>query len=86
VLPTQPRSHGLRSDPVNWQPVGRALETLYFPGAVLVVHSQLVVAERSGLARVLQGYVTIPFWLVSLLVGIAVTAGLVYLLRRSGED
>lgn len=48
---------------------------------------QVVLAtERTGIARVLYGYVTVPFWLVSLLVGVAVTVGLVYLLRRGTEE
>lgn len=37
---------------------------------------------RSGLEWLLYGHVTVPFWIVALLTGAAVTAGVVYMLRR----
>ena len=37
---------------------------------------------RSGLQWLLYGHVTVPFWLISLLVGLCITAALVYLTRR----
>ena len=43
----------------------------------------LVAAEDpGGLRAVLYGQITVPFWVVSILVGTAFTAGLVYLMRR----
>ena len=38
-------------------------------------------APESGLQWLLYGQWTVPFWLVSLLVGAAVTAGLLYFVR-----
>lgn len=36
----------------------------------------------SGLQWLLHGHFRVPFWPVALLVGLAITAGLVYLVRR----
>jgi len=41
--------------------------------------------RRSGLEWLLYGHVTVPFWIVALMAGLAVTAGLVHLLRRFAE-
>lgn len=42
----------------------------------------LLEANRSGLEWLLHGHVRVPFWPVALLVGLAITVGLVYLVRR----
>ena len=45
-----------------------------------------VLAEgRSGLQWLLYGHLTVPYWIVALLVGLAVTTGMVYLLRRLAD-
>ena len=49
---------------------------------VLLEPPVLLQTEPSGLEWLLYGHVTVPFWIVSLFVGAAVTAGVVYLLRR----
>ena len=65
--------------------LGRTIKTMYFPGVFSLTPQIVLATERTGIARLLYGYVTVPFWVVSLLVGIAVTAGLVYLLRRLAD-
>ena len=41
--------------------------------------------ERGAIESLLYGQFTVPFWVVGLVVGLAVTAGLVYLLRRLAD-
>lgn len=46
----------------------------------------LATPDRAGLEWLLYGHVAVPYWLVAIVVGAAVTVGMVVLLRRLDED